>query len=671
MADAQYYYLPYVRAGQNPGGLNKDAEYPPGGGLPTGWTTILTGPRKSGDWSAIRTLGFPFSFNGISVTQYKVSSSGVVTFSTGDNTVIDSANTALPSDKIPNRSILVWGLRCLASDYVVTKTFGTAPNRQHWIMFNSYTEENLGTGWVYFSIVLEETSNKIFIVDQRTQCVKNGAVCSDKTKLTLGIQIDKTTALQVQGSPDYQSGNDNNYLPDDNTYYEFVPGVQPDYDAAGSSHGLKKYYLTGEFPIDLTGNFINTGANAITNVTYAYNINDGAAASATGDISNLNIAPQTKFNLKHPTPIALSNGTYTIKSWISKINGADPVSTVDDTIRSIIIVNDTSVTRKLMHENFSSSTCPPCKPGNETLHAVVGQYPDKYTELTYHFYFPGTGDPYYTSECAARSTYYGGINAIPATLLDGKTNINPNGYNTTIFEENQGIPAFHVVTPSGKVTGQKVDITVDVQALNATTSSTRLLVAVCEKVTFKNVKSNGETEFPHVMKKMVPDAAGTLVGEIPAGGSKSFNFSWTAPGAYRLPLDAQAANIINLATEHSIEDFKNLEVITWLQESDKFVLQSNSADLAYVVSNDNPVNLKEVKAMPTRASDYFFLDLSAFEGSEELKIMYADENGNIFNAEKTNLKSFFVNTSTWAPGMYAIKVVGKNQEGLQKVIIVK
>ncbi|MBK8954238.1 MAG: hypothetical protein IPM34_01595 [Saprospiraceae bacterium] len=671
-SNAQYYYLPFIGAGQNPGGLNKDNEYPPGGGLPTGWTTILTGPRKSGDWSAIRNIGFPFKFNGIDVTQYKVNTSGVLTFATGDNTVIDSANTDLPNDKIPNRSILVWGLRCAASDYVVTKTFGTAPNRQHWISYNSFSEENLKAGWIYISIVLEETTNKVYIVDQRTQCVNNGAVCQDKTSLTIGLQLDKTTAIQVQGSPNYQSVNTNNYLVDDNSYFEFVPGTLPDNDILGVKHDFKKYYLTSEFPVSLTGSFVNSGALPITKVSYSYNINDGSVASVNADIDNLNIAPLSKFNLTHPTPVMVPGpGTYTIKSWMSKINDSDPTATADDTIRSVIIVNDSAVLRKLMHENFSSSTCPPCKPGNETLHAVVSQYEGKYTELTYHFYFPGTGDPYYTSECASRSTYYGGINAIPATLLDGKTNINPNGYTTSIFEEWQGIPAFHTVMPSGTVNGQKIDIKVDVGALIPTTPTTRLYVAVAEKVTYKNIKNNGETEFPHVMKKMIPDVNGTLVGVIDANGSKTFNFTWTAPGSYRLPLDAQAANIINLATEHSIEEFTDLEVFAWLQESDKSILQSNVGDLEYVVSNDNPVSQKEVKAYPNTTSDYFFLDMSAFEGSDELRIMIANENGNIIHAEKTGLKSLFVNAGEWTPGLYYVKVVGQNAEGLQKVMVIK
>lgn len=40
-SQAQYYYLPFTsNPGQNPGNLNNDGEYPVGGGLPAGWTTI-------------------------------------------------------------------------------------------------------------------------------------------------------------------------------------------------------------------------------------------------------------------------------------------------------------------------------------------------------------------------------------------------------------------------------------------------------------------------------------------------------------------------------------------------------------------------------------------------------------------------------------------------------
>ncbi|HEX5625851.1 MAG TPA: hypothetical protein VFX48_07535, partial [Saprospiraceae bacterium] len=272
MLQAQYYYLPFVKIGKNPGELNKDNEYPPNGGLPAGWTTILTGPQASGNWSPVRPIPFPFYFNGALVTKYKASSSGVVTFNSATTMKVDSNNVALPSSLIPDSSVVIWGLRCASGDFVVTKTFGTAPNRQHWISYNSFGEPNLKSGWIYASVVLEETTNKIYIVDQRTQCVFNGAVCQDKTSLTLGLQVDSTYAVMVEGSPDYKSDNLNNFLVDDNSYFEFIQGSQAANDILGLHHDFKRYYLRKEFPLTVNGTFRNTGSTNINKVTYHYNV---------------------------------------------------------------------------------------------------------------------------------------------------------------------------------------------------------------------------------------------------------------------------------------------------------------------------------------------------------------------------------------------------------------
>ncbi|MFT6324238.1 MAG: hypothetical protein ACJAWO_001800 [Halieaceae bacterium] len=57
-ASAQYYMLPFINAGQNPGGLNTDDENPG----TTGSTDVLT--SGSLDWSAAQTIPFSFDFNG-------------------------------------------------------------------------------------------------------------------------------------------------------------------------------------------------------------------------------------------------------------------------------------------------------------------------------------------------------------------------------------------------------------------------------------------------------------------------------------------------------------------------------------------------------------------------------------------------------------------------------
>ena len=84
---------------------------------------------------------------------------------------------AIPDPAIPDNSILVWGIEGSGSnDNICTKTFGTAGS-QHWIFFTSYTAGS----WSYWSIVLEEGSNKIYIVDQRHSS-SSQSTCNSRIK---------------------------------------------------------------------------------------------------------------------------------------------------------------------------------------------------------------------------------------------------------------------------------------------------------------------------------------------------------------------------------------------------------------------------------------------------------------------------------------------------------
>lgn len=127
IAQAQYWQLPNVNAGSNPGGINNDTEQP----AQTGWTSLLA-TSATPTWSAATAIPFTFSFNGSPVTQFKASSTGVVTFDVATALAAPTAtNSALPNAAIPDKSVCIWGLQGTgANDAIVTKTFGTAPNRQ-------------------------------------------------------------------------------------------------------------------------------------------------------------------------------------------------------------------------------------------------------------------------------------------------------------------------------------------------------------------------------------------------------------------------------------------------------------------------------------------------------------------------------------------------------------
>ena len=288
----QYYY---VSGGTgNPGNLNADNEYPLGSGLDASWTGILGPSITTPTWSPNQIIPFTFNFNGAPVTQYKVSSTGVLTFTTGTAAVPSTANTALPSVYIPDASICIWGVETSGTnDNIVTKTFGTAPNRQQWIFFTSH---DLGGGWSYWSIVLEETSDKIYIVDQRHSGTSAG--------VTAGVQINGTTASSVLTSPSLQPLAGTDPTPLDNVYYEFIQGVQPAVDIELTSLTNLPYAASGN--LNITGVLTNLGANTVTSLTINYNDGSGAIAD---NLTGLNILSGATYNFSHATPLTVIAGT--------------------------------------------------------------------------------------------------------------------------------------------------------------------------------------------------------------------------------------------------------------------------------------------------------------------------------------------------------------------------
>jgi len=229
---------------------------------------------------------------------------------------------------------------------------------------------------------------------------------------------------------------------------------------------------------------------------------------------------------------------------------------------------DITAKRLPLLEVFTSSTCGPCKPGNERLNTVITPIDrSNYTVLKFQQDFPGTGDPYATNELINRRGFYG-INSIPRMEVDGGWDGNASSFTNATLNDATSQVCLLNWQANYTVTGNTVKVTATLDPLaDYTDKDMRMYVAVLEKNTVKNVKSNGETEFEDVVKKMLPDENGTPINEIMKGMKLSRKFEYTFPGKYRLPADGQPANRINVATEHSVEDMENLEVIVWIQNA--------------------------------------------------------------------------------------------------------
>lgn len=548
---AQYYGVPYPTAGQNPGALNNDDEYPVGSGLSTTWTSIHPGSAATPAWSPQQSIPFTFQFNGAPVSNFFVSTSGVLTFSATPGTAPAYANQVIPSTLIPDQSVMAWGIEGTGSnDNIVRKLFGNAPNRQLWIMFSSYTVTG-STSYQYWSIVLEETSNNIYVVDQR---------CSNPSQagVTIGIQIDQSNALCIGNTNNLSSLAGTNFKPADNAYYMFVPGTQPANDAHLLNISTYEYQALPNAPFTLEGNIHNAGSSNINSMEITYAINGGAAVNNV--ISGLNIAPGTSSAFACTVPWNPSAaGAYTVEMAVATVNSNADLNTTNNTATKTINVVPALTQLTPLFEVFTSSTCSPCAASNPILDALLDANPNKFTCVKYQMDFPGTGDPYVNADGITRQSYYG-VTGIPDIRLDGTQDISAAAFGQPDFDAEYLKPAFMNINATWSITNKTVTVNAAVNALTDISGTNRLFIAVVENPTVGNAATNGETEFHYVEQKMLPNGNGNTLAAIMNGVPQNISATYTFPDTAK------------------VENFNNLLVAVWVQNvNTKLVHQSTFA----------------------------------------------------------------------------------------------
>ncbi|MEO0896375.1 MAG: T9SS type A sorting domain-containing protein [Bacteroidota bacterium] len=214
------YEITHLEQSGNPGGLNQELDYEV-----SNWNLAMDGGFVSNQWSNSFSLPFTFEFYGQSFTSARVSANGVLTFESNPGSAPGN-NGALPSSSLPNNSIaafweaFAFSPPILSGDDVLTKTFGTAPNRQFWIKWASYQWGP--STFVYISLVLEEGTNNIYVVDQYGDPTKAGSITS-----TIGVQKNSSEGVSYGDNiPTSMLGF--HYI--DNGYYKLEPFLIPPED---------------------------------------------------------------------------------------------------------------------------------------------------------------------------------------------------------------------------------------------------------------------------------------------------------------------------------------------------------------------------------------------------------------------------------------------------------
>ena len=195
------------------------------------------------------------------------------------------------------------------------------------------------------------------------------------------------------------------------------------------------------------------------------------------------------------------------------------------TLFTLSVLNLYAGDRMILIEAFTSSTCSPCATNNPVLNAFLNSSdPSKITCLAYHMNWPAPGnDPmhwYNVTDNNARRTFYG-VNAVPEGRFDGLITLNsPYSQSTFQYYYNQRTAILSPLTiiVSDSTYGDSIYIRALIYCETSMTSHTfDFQMAVKENHIHYAYPpgTNGETDFHHVMRKMLPTASGTRITLAP------------------------------------------------------------------------------------------------------------------------------------------------------------
>ena len=275
--------------------------------------------------------------------------------------------------------------------------------------------------------------------------------------------------------------------------------------------------------------------------------------------------------------------------------------------------------RVLLFECFTNTGCGPCASQNPALDALINNNGDRIAAIKYHMSWPGANDPMYlhnTTDNDARRGVYN-VNSVPHTVVDGIRFANvPSGLSQNAVNNWLAIESPLEMRLSYELDQAAQVITVHVmgRASSDINGSCKLYVGVIEKeIHFNSAPgSNGERDFYSVMKKLLPTASGTIIGEMKADDYFAYTFTW------------EWANVYNV---------DQLDAIAWVQnQNTKEVYQAcrSSQSLEPFYQNEAGLsNLDHVKSVSCSGLVEPVVELTNFGGnaltSAELEVWVYDE----------------------------------------------
>ncbi len=305
--------------------------------------------------------------------------------------------------------------------------------------------------------------------------------------------------------------------------------------------------------------------------------------------------------------------------------------------------------RKVLIEQFTNSGCPSCAGNTPVVAAYVNANLNDVIMLAYHTSFPYFDSMYHENsfQSGQRVAFYN-IGAVPFARVDGNFFVGNlvSSINTTIPNAGAVVPRYNISFANSNLNGNVVNASVLFESTNAANNGEPLkaMIVLAEKKVLKNAYvccagNNSETEYPWVVRRMLPDETGTTLVNTNINGSELINVSWNTT---------------------NIKDFNELRIIAFVQNTTtKAIYQSEiSTPSSATGISQNNISAENLVSIAYTPSGNILIHFNQPEYNHTLKII--DVIGKtIYQGEINNISDKFIDATTFPSGIYFIQVSNK------------
>lgn len=469
--------------------------------------------------------------------------------------------------------------------------------------------------------------------------------------------------------------------------------------------GIERYQATATTPV--TGQFKSLGFTPANNAVLNYAVNNGAVTTQTFTFGTpLNFGQTSNYSFTTPANLAL--GKNTVKVWVSHVNGTSETNLVNDTAMYVMYRASQTVSRTVLVEEWSSSTCPPCAALNVAngFNALLnGNNPNTGGDVAvikYQMNWPSPGnDPSYNPDGLARRIHYD-VNAVPQAYVNGRTEMQAHSQGE--IDAGKAEPAFADITATLSAMGStnaaasttvSASATITPYVTISANSPVRVYQALVQSAysytSCSTCPSNSgnQTEYFHIMRKMSPNGWGTptvLTDGTPF--TVTFNQNPTTTNIDLSPSGSAAQNSYNfwISTSGTVgATSKNTivyEYVVFLQDTvTDHILQTASWSASVTVPTtptvatgvkENAAN-QSLSIYPNPAVEYATLSLQ-LEKAAKVSVSIFDITGKLVYENKgsevpAGSNQMNIKTSEFATGTYQV-VIQANDAVLKEKLIV-